>query len=356
MKRICFVINDLRCGGAERVITFLANMLCKEYDVSLVTVTGYSRNFYKCDDKVQYYAIEKLFGCIDERHSIRIKRLHNIFCKIKPDIIISFLDLAVAYSFLAKPPYSKFIVSERNFPGLRNDDPFIEANKRRAYQSADAFVLQSRWAASYYYEINPRVIVIRNPIWLSQSPLPYQDRKNKIVAIGRLASQKNYPMMLKAFKLFVQRYPNYSLHIFGMEYLEKDKLKKLSYDLGIEGQVFFEGVNEDICASIADAKLYLLSSNWEGMPNGMLEAMAMGLVCVVTNCSYGISEILTNEENGLIVDINDYKSMAFVMEKCVKDDCYSEKISNNAKKIRETLSPQKIIGQWRALIESIGGV
>ena len=338
------------------MITFLANELCQEYDVSLVTVTGYSNNFYRCDNKVKYYAIEKFFGSIDERHWIRINRLHNIFCEIKPDIIISFLDLAVAYSFLSKPSYAKFIVSERNLPGLKNDDPFIEVNKQCAYLSADALVVQSKGAASYYFDINPRVVVIRNPIWVSQSSLPYQARKNKIVAIGRLSSQKNYPMMLKAFKLFARRYPNYSLHIFGKEYLEKDELEKLTFELGIERQVFFEGVKEDICSSICDAKLYLLSSNWEGMPNGMLEAMAMGLVCVVTNCSYGISEIITNEENAILIDVNDYKSMAFAMGKCVNNNCYSEKIANNAMKIRETLSPQKIISQWRALIETRGEI
>lgn len=353
MKRICFVINDLRCGGAERVITFLANKLCQEYDVSLVTVTGYSDNFYKCDEKVKYYAIEKLFGSIEERHSIRVNRLRSFFCEIKPDIIISFLDLAVAYSFLSKPLYSKFIVSERNLPGLKNDDPFIEANKQRAYKSADAIVTQSIGASSYYFDINPRVFVIRNPMWVDQSALPYQDRKDKIVAIGRLSSQKNYPMMLKAFELFARQNPTYSLHIFGMEYFGRDELEKLASELGIEKQVFFEGVKEDICSSICDAKLYLLSSNWEGMPNGMLEAMAMGLVCIVTNCSYGISEIITNKENAILIDVNDYKAMASAMEKCAKDNFYSESISNNAKKICEILSPQKIIGQWHSLIKSI---
>lgn len=189
--------------------------------------------------------------------------------------------------------------------------------------------------------------IIPNPM-SERIPLPYKgaERKNKIVAVGRLEEEKNHMLLLDAFQCFAKEYPEYELIIYGSGVL-LPQLENKAELLGISDKVVFAGFVKGVLEEIADAKMYVLSSDYEGMSNSLLEAMGIGMPVISTDCPIGGSAMLIEDgENGLLVPVGNVMALSNAMKQIVANPELTEKLSKNAARCREKYSVDKICEQW----------
>ena len=219
------------------------------------------------------------------------------------------------------------------------------------------FLTSSQSEKEYFQKRFKNVYVINNPV-MPGLPHPYSgERKKVIVNFCRMTPQKNLSVLLEAFQKFHNEYPEYILKIFGntqekAEAEEKNKLVGRISDLKLADCAFILPPVPDVHEKIIDSAMFVSSSDYEGLSNTMLEAMAIGLPCVCTDClGGGTREVMVDHENGLIVPMKDPESMYRAMKEYVENQELAEKCSMNAARIRDRLSVEKITQQWLDVIE-----
>ncbi len=202
------------------------------------------------------------------------------------------------------------IMSERNSPSRKPVKEYKDAKK--SFVKADLLVFQpERIQKLFSRDIQAKSIIIRNPIEVPCYADP--DPKDRIVTVGRYIQHKNHALLIQAFKEFYKFHPSYTLHLYGDGEL-KEELQKLIYELNLQEAVFLEGFKRNIHEEIRNAKMLVLSSDYEGMSNTLMEAMMMGLPCISTNCT-GSDELLENEANGLLVPVKDKEALTEAMSR-----------------------------------------
>lgn len=245
------------------------------------------------------------------------------------------------------------IISERNDPKRNQLSWKSRLFIKLFYWKADLFVFQTQEAQAFYAgSIQARSKVIHNPvIWgLPERKGPL---KKEIVAVGRLEEQKDHRMLIKGFSKVVQKYPEYSLKIYGSGSCEKE-LKRFVRELKLEGHIFFEGFSNRVHERIKSAELFIMTSQYEGMPNALMEAMAMGFPVISTDCPCGgPRELICNGENGILIPVGDEIALTEKILFLIENRDIADRIGENAKKIRETHSVSKIAEQWKDLFDGV---
>ena len=348
-KKIFFVTNGLPGGGAERVMSVLANYLDdKKYEVSFIMLRKIKEAYELNDGIKRYYREKKHKGDFLGE----MKYIHQ-FEKNNPNaVFISFFTYQSLYTILASiGTKAKVIVSERNDPEKTVSGKKMNFIRNLLYgcKKCTAIVFQTNGAKNYFSsKIQKKGIIILNPI---RKNLPNQVRKKnskKIVSVGRLNQQKNY-----TFALFCRKNNDYTLEIYGKGEQE-EMLKNLTKSLKIENNVIFEGFREDVHERIADARMFVIASDYEGLSNALLEAMAMGLPCISTDSPPGGARmVINNGQNGLLVPVGDKEKLEEAMSLIADNTEIAEKMGRNAAELKELLSEKKICIQWEKLINSI---
>lgn len=348
---ICFITASMVGGGTERVIAVLANYFVKQNKEVTILMTASGRVEYDLDSEIEVIQLgEKTGGRLVGRLR-RISRLRTYFRKNKDTIYLSFGTetnmFAILSSFLMK---SKLIISERNDP---NKCTF--AKKRDLlYPFAKGFVFQTQDAMDYFPEfIRKKGVVIPNPV-SGKVPERYEgERRKEIVAVGRLEEQKNHKLLLEAYKDFSKVIPNFTLKIYGKGDL-KQELENYAAGLEIGESVIFADFAKDVLEQIRDSYMYILSSDYEGISNSLLEAMAMGLPVISTDCPIGGSKMLIKDhENGILVPVGDRKALSDAMIELAKDKDFTEKISMKALSVKKNYSTEKIAEMWQMVIDMV---
>lgn len=342
--KIAFLVAHLTSGGAERTVAYLSSYLAdKSWDVSIVSLTD--DIFYTLNPKVQLktLGIKSGYSNVIERYLLIFRRYYELakyLRKNRPDVVFCMLpNMAKYILYIHKILKFKLITSERINPESCIDLNTIKM-KNRVYLQSDGIVFQTKRARDYYSpEISKKGIVIHNAVG---NELVYNvpdniERKNKISAIGRLVDQKDYPTLLKSFKNVVEKYPEFTLEIFGHG-PDRKALKLLADDLGIGEKVVFKGACSDAILQAADSACYVMSSLFEGMPNALMEAMAAGIPCVSTDCPNGPNELITDGVNGLLVPLSDVEALTSAILRMIEDKEFAEKCGKNAKEILKTHS------------------
>ena len=206
----------------------------------------------------------------------------------------------------------------------------------------------------YPKNISEKGVVIHNAVG---NALVYQvsdsiEAKNKISAVGRLSEQKDYPSLFKAFRLVSEKHPDIRLEIFGTGGDELS-LRDFATKLGIDGKVDFMGTRKDAILMIADSLCYVMSSRFEGMPNALMEAMAIGLPCVSTDCPNGPRELIEDGVNGLLVPVGDHESLADAICKMIEDREFATTCAIRAKGILNTHSVENIAKQYMNYVQLV---
>lgn len=352
MNSILFVNSSLSGGGSERVMTLLANYLAEhDYNVTMA-ILSHSENTYTLSENVKSIYMEEKQGFLKMRIS-RLIQLRKIIRKENPDVVISFMRQINLYTLLASVGFhKKVIVSERADPMQRTK---IKRNIENVFYSilAKKIVFQTEYARKCYSKkVQSKGVVIPNPIDTSILP-NYKDivREKAIIGIGRMTEQKNFELLIDAFSEFSKCFPEYSLYIYGEGPL-MDVLKAKSQQLNLNEKIFFPGYKKNLPNYIYNSSMYVSTSNYEGISNAMLEAMAMGIPSVCTDCPVGGARlVINNKQNGILIPMKDKNALVDAMKKIAEDLEFAELISKNAKKVSETFSIEEIAKLWNKCIE-----
>ena len=212
---------------------------------------------------------------------------------------------------------------------------------------ADDIVFQSEYVRQMYSgRIRRHGHVIPNPINLDVKAA--SERKHRIVTMGRLNFQKNHRLLIRSFGRFHTDFPDYTLSVYGDGEL-KDELSALIADLGLQKYVFLEGNRVDVHECIRDAEMFVLSSDFEGLSNALLESMTMGIACISTACE-GSMDVIHNGKNGLLVPIGDEEKLAEAMCMLAGDPAFREKLESQAAADAAVFSVKAVTEQWTGFI------
>lgn len=346
-----FVIHALGYSGAGKMIVYLANHFSKlGYEVVLYVEEQIGQH-YDMEPGVQVYQETEFFKNYYTRHFQQIFQLRRRVKEINPDLVISFQTNQNALSVLAtRKRHIPVIVSERGDPYQYHD--IVAKLKTWVINKAEGGVFQTKKAMQYYgKELQSRSVVIYNPNTVVGIERPIE-RNNEIAFVGRFdIHQKRQDLAVEAFKIVAEKVPDVKLVFYGAG-KEQIIIKKKVEELGLSNRVLFKGLVKDVPNAIKDSRMFLMTSDFEGMPNALIEAMACGLPCVSTDCSPGgASELIKSGENGVIVPCGDAKAIAIAMINLLIDSVKAEIMGAEAQKIVEKLSPGIIYGQWENYVQ-----
>ena len=344
-------------GGAERQITTLANQLVKKNNEVHLIIIAEDKRFYEIDSRIHIHSLleaEKghtIFRILNRR-KLLLRKLKDLKC----DVIINFnLQSAYLLALSNKKGIGKILYSERTNPGDQKYKGFLGLLRWMSKHRIDAYVFQTKGAQEYFndtYIIKNSTVIPNACFYKKDSSYAYK-REKRIVSVGRLSEQKNQKILIEAFSILSKKHPDYILELYGEGELQS-KLEHLSKKLGIENKVVFKGTTSDIRTSISNASLFVLSSNYEGIPNALIEAMASGLPCISTDCKPGGARaLITSGYDGLITPIEEVASLASAMEYMINNPKESERMALNATKIVDRLAPEKIYDMWERYLENI---
>lgn len=339
---IAFVINAITNGGAERQTVNLANSLAKIEGNHLFLFSEDKRpGEYPISNQVTRVEILKKNLLVDAWQVFKYGRKYDI------DVLIGmgiYANWVLCLSRLLGR--RKVIVSEMNDPRhdrLSRKSKFL---RKLLYWRGDGFVFQTEEEKDFYSSsIQSRSVVIPNPI-CGNLPLRSAMPQKRIVAVGRLMPQKNYPLLLKAFSKIHVKSPDYELHIYGQGELLAS-LKKMAEELDLQEHVFFEGFCLNVHHAIQDSDIYVMSSDFEGMPNALMEAMGMGFPVISTDCGGGGPKALIRSGvNGILTPIGDENQLADAISYVIEHPLEKEKMGRAASKINQTHSLEVIGNKW----------
>jgi glycosyltransferase involved in cell wall biosynthesis len=366
--KITIFIPGLILGGTERVVCNLANyMVSQGISVSILVLFHVSKPAYELDSKVQ---IVELLDDGPAKNRLRklvnhIKSYHRLAKYTKSsdaDKYLVMLPLPVIMLLSLKNITFKkpVIFSERSDPYHSFGASFVwRFLSRMVLKKVDGAVFQTKDAAEYYDDIidcGYRVILnpISNDLVLeSKKNTTYNPEEKAIIAVGRLSRVKNLSVLLRAFADISDRIPEYSLKLIG-DGSELGQLTTLAIDLGIRDKVVFCGHKSMYSEIYHKGNIYVLCSEYEGLPNSLIEGMVLGLPCISTDCpSGGPRELIKNGYNGVLVKVNDQTELANEILRLASDKQKAEYLSNNAKAIIHEVNPQVIYERWIEYIETV---
>lgn len=355
--RILFTIGTLGGGGAERNVSLLANEFIKKgHEVGIMTIWG-DEQVYELNPQIEYIPLKPKGN---NKLTIFLKQVLMIRPSIKkynPNIVISFLaDVNACVLLMSRFLKCKVIVSERNDPHI---DPTLKAFRllrKFTYPFADGYVFQTEDAKNYFDKIikDNNSIVITNPV-RENLPRHIINHSKIITSACRLEEQKNLPMLIDAFDGICKLYPEYELHIYG-EGSMREELQSYIDKKALTEKVKLMGFSKDVCNKINESEIFVLSSNYEGMSNSMLEALAMGVPSVVTDCPIGGARMMVQSgKNGILVPVGDTSSMMLALQMLIENEDMRQQISNKAMKVRNTNSVESITQKWIQFVVDIVG-
>jgi len=356
--KITIYISSLAGGGAERVVCNLASHLASSgHDVKIITNS--EKQSYELNPRVNHVILynakaEKYNFLI--RNAMRLLRLRKAVESDDAEVYLSFLPwpnfMLMHFRRIISVPV---IISERSDPRTFCGERKNLKRVLKYYSRADAYVFQTSDSKEYYLNDlgfkGKKYAVIPNAINREFICEPWTGEKQKlIIGAGRLTAQKNFPLLIRAFAGISADFPEYKLEIYGTGAL-KSELEALVIELGLEGKVRLMGYVSDIKERMQKASLFVLSSDYEGMPNVLAEAMALGTACISTDCPAGGSKYLINDgENGIIVPVGDENKLSEAIRLVLADAEFRKKLEINAREVVNRLSPEKIYSDWERFI------
>lgn len=350
MKKIAIIAPSVSGGGgAEKTAVLLSNALADaEYNVTLCVMSKLEPN-YTLSDRVKYLKIDQniFFENIIIKNFKRIQYMKKILRKIDPDLIIGYtIQGGIISCILSRLLGIKTIVCERQDP---NQFPKVMRVYRDfLYHFATGAVFQTREAQHYFRNIIKNSVVIPNFVDLSLFPdiMEWDKRENTIVAVGRLVEAKDHKTLIHAFLKIQQEFSNCVLEIWGEGKL-RNELQELISKNKMDKRIILRGRSDNVLEYIKKAKLFVLSSLYEGYPNALLEAMILGIPSISTDCPCGgPADLITDGENGFLIPVGDENAMANAMERLLADETLASHFSDEAKKKGKIHNVDSIIIRW----------
>jgi glycosyltransferase involved in cell wall biosynthesis len=347
--RIGFVTSSLGSGGAERVTSILSSEFAKEHTVFVIITSIRQKEVYSCGlSSILYLSEEKRISPLR-----KINKLVKLINEKQLEILVAFPDPCSYYGAVAaKRCQIPCICSERNAPQFAPTSPLMRFLRKRSYHLATRIVFQTEEAKKYFnVRIQKKGVIIPNP-FQKRSP---EDRvpSHSLISAGRFTHQKNFPCLIRAFSIFCQSFPDYTLTIFG-EGPERKSLERITKKLHLQSKVFFPGFSNCLDQELKKAGIFVMTSNHEGIPNALLEAVAAGVPCVSTDCPVGgPRQLIGLNPKDRLVKVGDYRAVASALKDIATHYEDAEKVClSYGQKLTATLATEKITIQWLALFTS----
>lgn len=370
MPKLLLFVSSLSSGGAERVTANLATHWAgKGWQVTVVTLSDAECDFYQLPASVRRIGLRLLhdspnvvFGLFNGLR--RIVALRRVLQEIQPDVALAMMDKnnILLASAAAELPEIVCIGSERIHPPQYPVGRMWEWLRRQTYRGLDAVVALTEESAAWLrrHTSARRVPVIPNPV---PYPLPAHaprlepparttEDERLLLAVGRLADQKGFDLLIAAFQKLAARFPRWRLFILGEGPL-RAALMQQTAAAGLTGWVAMPGRAGNVGAWYAAADLYVMSSRFEGFPNTLAEAMAHGLPAVSFDCDTGPRDIIRHELDGLLVPPGDVDALARALARLMADDGLRQRYAARAVEVRERFSMGRIAGMWEELFEEL---
>ena len=352
-----FYIDSMYRGGANRVIANLVNYFAgRGFNVFLVNDSfGNKENEYAVNDKVQRIALVSenkkkqgfLLGTIS-----RILRLRAVIKKEKPVTVVSFMGPPNYRMLLACLGIkTRKIVSVRNDPYREYGKGFKKLFANLLFRFANGVVFQTEEASLFFSRtIRKKSCIIFNPVNELFYTQNLHEEKNEIVFIGRLQNQKNPRMLLDSFNLIKDKYPMHRLLFYGEGEL-LSSLKEKVNEYGIENRVLFLGLTNNVPECLSSACCFVLCSDFEGMPNSLMEAMAVGVPVISTDCPCGGPRtLIQSEEQGLLVGIRDTRMLSEALDRILASKQLREMMRTASRERAKEFQPETVFQQWEKFL------
>ena len=357
-QKIAFVIPSLGAGGAERVVSTLANNMVNDYEVCIITFIS-ATPFYHLNNKIQ------LIHCVDEINPSAnpfialksnyklLRRINSIVKEEKITLLIGFLTSANVLTVLA----SKFnkipsIISERVNPFVAKTPKIWQILRKITYPKANFLTVQTNEIRNFYIPSvkKERLVVLPNPISedLTNTRKINSEKENIILNVGRLTNQKAQDILIKAFSNSDNQ--NWKLIIIG-EGPKRNEYEAFIKKLNLSDKVIIKGKTKNISEYYNSAKIFAFTSIYEGFPNALIEAMHFGLPCISTDCPSGPSELIKDGINGYLIPMNNEEVLSLKLNDLMKSENARLTFGNNAVKSVERFKVGNVIKQWIEIIQ-----
>lgn len=358
--KITFVTATLTSGGSERVMSIVANKMQERgYEVEIICLND-QIVFYPINEGIKITHVEVEAGT--KSLPKKLWWFRKYIQKTQPDVVIAFMVSVYTVTLLALMGVDIPVISS-----VRNDPAYSNLRKkitRKILLPRSAHVVVQTQQIKQYFSknIQKKTTVIYNPVNERVFETSYDndddndnpglkikdERLNRIISVGRLYPQKDQKTMIEAFAKVSEKFPQWSLIIFG-EGPERGALELLVERLKIKDKVSLPGKSENIIEELKKSKIFCLSSIYEGMSNALVEAICVGLPIVTTKVS-GTEELIENGENGFIVDIGDKDTMAMAMTKLIEDENLRQQFAEKNKAQAVKFETNAIVDQWEEVI------
>lgn len=362
--KIAIVTHSIGYGGVEKNIAFLSERLVQQGNtVMIIYIKGIIPAYMEHERMAFVSDIELIEIEAGQYRGLRrlpqLKKLATVLKKKEIDIVIGFTKYpnfmaSIAGKRLKKPA----IIAERGDPFVSYTSSFLDRLFLKVISNADGAVFQTIEAGKFYpQKLQNKSAVVPNPIFLTDEvpEIASVEKRNKtIVSIGRLDNvQKRYDVMLDAFKYFSEVHDNYQLLIYGSG-LDEEKIKEWIMERSLKDKVRLMGVSKCPIKDMATEGYFLITSDFEGISNSLLEAMAIGMPVVSTDSTPGGAKMLIKDHvNGILVPIRDAKSIATALCEMVENPELATRCGEEAKKVLVDFSKDRIFSLWYDYIQKV---
>ena len=357
MKKIVFVIEQLYGGGAERATAALMNEMCRDAEIHLIETYHYDTSKdYPTDERIIKHSFtEEKKGRIGTFRK-RISFIRRTVSEIKPCCVVSLAGCGTKTLLMMAMMGQKtpVVLSERNDPRRWPESKLLRFLRIIDYKLCSGLVFQTKEAQSYFSRsIARKSIVICNPLAENLPDRFEGERNKKIINCCRLVKQKNLDLLLDAFSDISGEFDDITLEIFG-EGPERNRLEEKIRSMHMENRIFLPGYCDHIHVRMRECAMFVSSSDYEGISNSMLEAIALGVPAVCTDCpAGGARETIEDGVNGLLVPVGDREALAEAMKKLLMNPDLAEKMSKNGCKLRDDISVSAIAKKWMDYFDRI---
>jgi glycosyltransferase involved in cell wall biosynthesis len=358
--RVTLAVSSLGDGGTERVVSALARYWHRAgHRVSVVTLSSCSSDLQELPAGVERVALGMLrpsphVGAALLHSVQRVRALRRALAQGKPDVVVSFLERTNVLTLLAQIGSGvPVFVCERSDPRQRRGGGPWVVLRRLLYPRASGVVVQTESVAGWARAFCSRVHVIPNFV---ESPdgvaTPGAERGPwRLIAVGRLAPEKGYDLLVDAFSRIAPDHPEWSLTILG-DGPERRALEALATERCMQGRILLPGRVPDPLPFLLRAHAFALPSRYEGFPNALLEAMACGLPAVAFDCPSGPADIVRQGHDGVLVRAEDVGGMAEALSRLMGDAGERARLGSNARAVVTRLAPEVVLDRWSALLRA----
>lgn len=347
--KLTFVTSTLHAGGSERVMSLLANNFNKRgHDVEIICFNKHIV-FYPIDEGVKVWHAE------DEVKSPSIMQkmvwLRKHTKNRKPDVVVAFMLEVYCVTLASLIGVKIPVVSSE-----RIDPHFF--GKAKGFlrwlllRRTDHLVVQTERIKEFYSpKIQARTTIIKNPVTDKVFRLQHVEKEDRIIAVGRLAYQKNYPMMFRAFTHVHRDFPQYKLIVYG-DGPQKEEIRAEIKTLGMENIIILAGKSDHIVDEMNKSRLFVMSSDYEGMSNALLEAICVGLPALSTDVS-GAKDLIKEGVNGYVVPVDDEAAFTGALKRLLSSPDLMMEMGIKSKAMASNFEEENIVDQWEYVIKNV---